>query len=306
MLPCLALVLSVEVLLQQTSAFALLSAPLGTFGTSRNHHHGRQRPVGLRMVVEQAAVTAAAVTLQGAAGYLLQDTVGRSTVPRLPLLQNRYFALRHGQSVANMEGIISSDPAVGTVKHGLTTSGKVQARVAATQLIEAVGREALDELIFISSDFTRARETAEECRAAVIRITEFEREVIGEKFECPPVIIRQELRERYFGELDGTVLLNYNKVWPADLIDSRQAGYGVESVQDVCARMQRLFLSLEEQYAGKCMVLTSHADTLQIMQCYVAGADERLFSQYRFKNGEVRALLQEQTSLPPPKPLSYN
>ncbi|KAG5189023.1 histidine phosphatase superfamily [Tribonema minus] len=265
------------------------------------------------MVVQAAAN---AVTLQGAAGYLLKDTIGRSTVPRLPLLQNRYFALRHGQSVANMEGIISSDPAVGTVKHGLTTSGKVQARVAATQLIEAVGREALDDLIFISSDFTRARETAEECRAAVVRITEFEREeravstlllqVIGETFECPPAVIRQELRERYFGELDGTVLLNYNKVWPADLIDSRHAGYGVESVQDVCARMQRLFLSLEEQYAGKCMVLTSHADTLQIMQCYVAGADERLFSQYRFKNGEVRALLQEQTSLPPPKPLSYN
>jgi hypothetical protein len=49
---------------------------------------------------------------------------------------HRYFALRHGQSFANLEGIISSNPDVGTVTHGLTTSGRVQARVAATQVIE--------------------------------------------------------------------------------------------------------------------------------------------------------------------------
>jgi hypothetical protein len=60
-----------------------------------------------------------------------------------------------------------SDPAVGTVKHELTVSGKVQARAAATSLIEAVGRENVENLIFASSDFTRARETAEECQKAL-------------------------------------------------------------------------------------------------------------------------------------------
>lgn len=29
---------------------------------------------------------------------------------------------------------------------------------------------------------------------------------------CPPVVVRKELRERFFGELDGTILVNYNKV----------------------------------------------------------------------------------------------
>jgi broad specificity phosphatase PhoE len=42
---------------------------------------------------------------------------------------------------------------------------------------QAVGRDELEKLVFVSSDFTRARETAEECRAAVVRIAEFEREV---------------------------------------------------------------------------------------------------------------------------------
>ena len=39
------------------------------------------------------------------------------------------------------------------------------------------------------------------------------------------------------------------------------------------------------------------------MQCFVATADVRLFSQYRFKNGEVRPLLQTPASLPEPAPL---
>lgn len=35
---------------------------------------------------------------------------------------------------------------------------------------------------------------------------------IGGYDVSPPVVIRPELRERSFGELDGTILVNYNKV----------------------------------------------------------------------------------------------
>ena len=45
---------------------------------------------------------------------------------------------------------------------------------------------------------------------------------------------------------------------------------------------------LERTYTGKSIVLTSHADTLQIMQTFLSFEDPRKFSQYRFKNGEVR------------------
>ena len=41
-------------------------------------------------------------------------------------------------------------------------SGKVQARSAAGILIETVKRENLQNLVFLSSNFTRARETADE------------------------------------------------------------------------------------------------------------------------------------------------
>lgn len=102
-----------------------------------------------------------------------------------------------------------------------------------------MGREQLDSLVFVSSEFLRARQTAEECRAALQNIVSFERQATagvsrggggvdtdaaseeaqwvdsgetGGYDVCPPVVIRQELRERSFGELDGTILINYNKV----------------------------------------------------------------------------------------------
>lgn len=104
--------------------------------------------------------------------------------------------------------------------------------------------------MFVSSEFLRARQTAEECRAALKNILSFERQAMTEGSSSggegddeetpaggaetqggggggfsldegdvgggydvsPPVVIRQELRERWFGELDGTILVNYNKV----------------------------------------------------------------------------------------------
>lgn len=108
-------------------------------------------------------------------------------------------------------------------------------------LISQVGRDRLDSLVFISSGYLRARQTAEECRAALQNILSFERQAglsesksSGEEWDesnavkaedptewlerhggydfSPPIIVRPELRERSFGELDGTVLVNYNKV----------------------------------------------------------------------------------------------
>ena len=43
-----------------------------------------------------------------------------------PPFHHRYIAVRHGHSEANVAGVVSSDPAVATVKHGLTALGKVR------------------------------------------------------------------------------------------------------------------------------------------------------------------------------------
>ena len=42
--------------------------------------------------------------------------VGWSRLPALSSLRHTYIALRHGQSTANVAGVISSDPAVASVR----------------------------------------------------------------------------------------------------------------------------------------------------------------------------------------------
>jgi broad specificity phosphatase PhoE len=136
-----------------------------------------------------------------------------------------------------VEGVISSDFKVGCTIHGLTPTGKVQARRAATSLIDTIGRDNLEHLILISSPFTRARETAEETLQAMQAILEFEHApftVSSDYTEGPrsptdwivhldrvrnaAVEIRDELRERYFGQLDALPLIFYNRVWPIDAV----------------------------------------------------------------------------------------
>ena len=87
--------------------------------------------------------------------------------------------------------------------------------------------------------------------------------------------------------------------------DAACTQYDVESVDECCKRLRGVILDLEARYQDRTVVLTSHADTLQILQSYIAGADPRKFSQYRFKNGEVRALKQDPSSMPEPVPLTY-
>ncbi|CAE7393144.1 gpmA [Symbiodinium natans] len=72
-------------------------------------------------------------------------------------LQHRFFALRHGESKANVAKIIISDPKVGTKKYGLTTAGRAAVKRTGTQF----AKTASQHVVIVSSDFTRARETAQ-------------------------------------------------------------------------------------------------------------------------------------------------
>mmetsp|Transcript_44440 Transcript_44440/g.111305 ORF Transcript_44440/g.111305 Transcript_44440/m.111305 type:complete len:326 (+) Transcript_44440:50-1027(+) len=220
-------------------------------------------------------------------------------------LRNRYFALRHGQSEANVDNIISSLPARGTTIHGLTGLGRLQARESAPHLLEAIGEANVGKILFCSSNFTRARQTAEEAAEALKEhLTETKGGDAAGKLDTSVTVI-EALRERWFGTLDNTIITNYNMVWPADLKDAQCVQYEVESVDACCDRLSSMILSLEKLHADRDIVLTSHADTLQILQSYLAGEDVRAFSQFRFKNGEVRRLLQDNSAMPDPVPLTY-
>jgi probable phosphoglycerate mutase len=175
-------------------------------------------------------------------------------------LKNRYSIMRHGQSKANLRGIIvSRAEADAAGDYGLSDLGREQVLAAA----RASGLPPQTRIY--SSDFTRAAQTAH---------------LVREHLGSPGIVLTPALRERDFGTWDGTSTGNYEHVWAADeaRADAGSAGegpahegpahgdHGVESVHAVLGRATALIMELERQHSGRDILLVSHGDTLQILQ----------------------------------------
>lgn len=162
------------------------------------------------------------------------------------LLKNQYYLMRHGQSEANLAGIIVSDPAVGVERYGLTDPGKEQARESA----EAWGQKP-DRII--SSDFKRARQTAE----------------IAAGVTNAPVLLDARLRERFFGSYNGQSDKSYERIWEKDS-ENADPGNGVELPNNVLSRTLAVIQECEQEPNRK-ILLVAHGDVCQILLAWAAG-----------------------------------
>jgi len=224
--------------------------------------------------------------------------------------QSKFILVRHGQSFANVANIISSHPTA-QKEHGLTPLGKEQASEAGKSLFTLIsglgdspgklGKFA--EVVFYSSPFTRAFETAE------VAIRSLKEEVDRGEFALmlalhdDDLYIDEDMRERNFGRLCGTDIDNYSYVWPMDRIDPTHAAFDVEPVVDVAKRCEAFLKRVDGVSDENTInVVFGHADTLQIMQCLCCGLPNiGEFSGYRFKNGEARILGFGDVQLLPPE-----
>jgi probable phosphoglycerate mutase len=166
-------------------------------------------------------------------------------------LNNRYFVMRHGQSKANLAGIIVS--CVGTDAsgdYGLSGLGREQVLAAAR------GCGLSERTLICSSDFARAAQTAT---------------LMAGQLGSAEVVFTAALRERCFGGWEGTSTENYREVWAAD--EAGTAANGVEPAGAVLDRATAFLLELEQQHADLDILLVSHGDTLQILQAGFARMD---------------------------------
>ncbi|CAJ1935309.1 unnamed protein product [Cylindrotheca closterium] len=168
-------------------------------------------------------------------------------------LQNSYYALRHGQSKANVAGVIASDPKIATVEYGLSDLGKEQATNAGQDIVKEYSSKGFEGLLILSSDFLRAMETAE-CASVAAEI------------EHDGVVVETRLRERYFGKWDLGSDHHYNDVWIDDAVDPSHTINGVESVQSVVSRTTEMILEWDQKYTGHMIICVAHGDVLQILQ----------------------------------------
>ena len=258
-----------------------------------------------------ALSTAAMVTeeiIEEARG-MLPEIVDKMPDPLPTNLKNQYYMLRHGQSTANIAEIISSSRSLAySEKHGLTVFGYDQGKESANQLLDTLEKEGAksgQKVVFVSSPFARAKQTAEACMDGLMGNKENQERIraMGLQIEAK-IALENGLMERYFGRLDADSIYTYGYVWPMDRINVTHTAFDVESVAAVCTRLSGVVDRCEEQYDDTHIVWVSHADVLQIGQLYAANVENvGLFSSYRFKNGEVRAVKNTPDSLPEPVPL---
>lgn len=175
-------------------------------------------------------------------------------------LRHDYYALRHGQSLANVAGLIQSNPKIACDEYGLSEQGWSQARLAGTDVVS----RAPERLVILMSDLKRARETAH----AVL-------EAVTDKGLNAEHYIEKGLRERWFGDWDGTSDDNYNLVWENDKVNANHTIAGVESVNSVMTRATQVVLDWDEKLGSdKAMVIcVAHGDVLQILQTAFRGLD---------------------------------
>lgn len=173
----------------------------------------------------------------------------------------KLYLVRHGQTDFN-----AGDIAQGVTDVPLNETGKAQARELAQQVAK------MDFDAYYVSPLMRARQTAE-------LITEGK----------PQFIVDELLKERSFGELEGTKV-DWGEV--GDIFDRRVnfSGYGIEPIQDLLRRSQIFLEKLKANHRPDDRILiVAHGALLRTMHFNIVGYDDNTdFPAFRFQNCEMR------------------
>ena len=182
--------------------------------------------------------------------------------------RHSYYCLRHGQSQANVEGLISSDPTVACIAHGLSSLGWDQAAEAAESIASEAAALGVDGVAIVSSDLRRAWQTASAVRAGLL----------ANGVQVFGILEERSLRERSFGTLSGQSDAHYEDVWVEDALSAAHERFECEAVLSVRERARHVVDRLDAVDGplppGRWMVvLVAHGDVLQILQTAFAQVD---------------------------------
>ncbi|MBI2336251.1 MAG: HutD family protein [Deltaproteobacteria bacterium] len=179
-------------------------------------------------------------------------------------LNNQFVAVRHGQAVPNVEKHLVSSPKIGMEPgQGLTATGRIQTRERTLAWYDA-NQARIDEALaagklhIYASPFTRTTETAQ-----------LAADVLYEKTGKRVHVVRaDELRERYFGERDGSndPWSVYRAVWAEDKTNPHHHYQQAENPYQVQARFLGFMNELDRRYADgdHLVLLYSHGDVIRL------------------------------------------
>lgn len=161
--------------------------------------------------------------------------------------KNHYLFVRHGEAQNNKLEICSAWP---DLRHHLTLKGQAQAERAAKKLAK---EKKVD--VVLSSDITRARETAE---------------IFSKAFGVKAVFDKR-LREVDIGDFHGRDQKLYGNYFVSDMEKFSKPAPNGENLTELRARVYSLILELEKKYSNKTILLVSHEYPIWMGQSILNG-----------------------------------
>jgi len=156
-----------------------------------------------------------------------------------------FYFMRHGQSEANIEGVINSILEPNSYDARLTDDGRQEVFRSAFELREQIHENSIK---IFSSPFRRAKETAEIISG-----------VLHQDFH-----IDERLKERSFGLLDGKSDDLYNTVWDNDLRGISNKNFNVEELSSVFERIVAFINDAKRVEVAESIICCTHGDVISI------------------------------------------
>lgn len=168
---------------------------------------------------------------------------------------------RHGQTDWNVLGKIQ-----GQTDIELNETGIKQAETTREKLLD------YDIDLILTSPLKRAKKTAE---------------IIG-KDRNIPIKVEDRLVERKFGAFEGKTRQEFNldEIWDYKLDKQYE---NMESVKQVCNRINTFLSNLKKTYSDKTILLVTHGGVCIPIRAYFEGIPENnILAQFQFDNCEVK------------------
>jgi len=168
-------------------------------------------------------------------------------------MRNKYFLLRHGETIYQTKKGDFLYPWSQTTSSGLTKIGKGQIKAAAKKL-----KDKNIDLIY-SSDFLRTRQTA--------KIVAKE---LGSK-----VNFDKRLRDINFGIYHGKLIKEYSQFFSTRKQKFSKRPPQGENWRDVKKRVKNSIKDIEKKHKNKTILIVSHGDPLWLLYGILKGLNEK-------------------------------
>lgn len=178
----------------------------------------------------------------------------------------KVYIIRHGQTDWNKKGKIQGKTDIELNEEGIKQAEEAK-RILKDYPIDMI----------VSSTLKRARKTAE---------------IINEAKNVP-IIFKEELEERGFGEFEGKTQQEFqDEIWNSEILANYNLNKqykGVETIRSLCDRVWGLIEELKKEYVDKNILLVTHGGVTRAINGYFNGANENgILEDLNLHNCEIR------------------